>query len=238
MKPPTVAVIRTRIRVHSTDVGAKAAARFHKTGPGQYADGQVFLGLDAPTLRSLAREFRDLPLDTVAKLLQSQSHDERTVALMVMVEQMKRGDSVKRKQVIEVYRSNMRFVNSWALVDCSAPGIVGCYLQDRNRTWLDKLARSKSLWERRIAIVATQWFIRLDQFDDTLRIAENLLDDEHDLIHKATGWMLREVGKRDQSRLEQFLTQHYSSIPRTTLRYAIERFPEAKRQKFMRGSLS
>lgn len=231
---PTLKVVRSRIQSFASPEGAKAAARFHKTGPGEYAEGQIFLGLDAPTLRSLAKEHRDLPISTVAGLLRSRTHDERTVAALIMVLQMAKGDAAARQAVYDLYLSHTRFIDSWSLVDCSAPGVVGEYLRDRSRSALDRLAKSKSLWERRIAIVATQTLIRCGEFEDTFRIAERLLDDREDLIHKATGWMLREVGQRDQPALERFLRRHYDRIPRTTLRYAIERFPEPLRQSFLR----
>lgn len=235
--PLTLKAIQARIRSFASPAGAKAAARFHKTGPGEYADGQIFLGLDAAALKSLAREYRELPIGVIGQLLRSPTHDERGVALLVMVLQMAKGDGDARRAIYDLYLANTRFINSWSLVDCSAPGVVGAYLLDRRRTVLDKLAKSKSLWERRISIVATQTLIRRGEFDDTFRISEKLLDDREDLIHKATGWMLREVGKRDQPALERFLRRHYDRLPRTTLRYAIERFSEPLRQSFLRGNL-
>jgi 3-methyladenine DNA glycosylase AlkD len=235
---PSLRTIQARIRSFGKQTAAKSAAAFHKTRPGEYAEGLVFLGLNAATMRALAHEFRELPLDIVERLLRSPSFDERAVALLVMVHQMDDTDIAKRKRVFDLYLSKTRYVNSWGLVDCSAPGIVGRYLENRNRAVLDRLAKSKSLWERRIAIVATQWLIRRGQLDDPLRIAELLLGDREDLIHKAAGWMLREVGKRDQPRLERFLRKHLSELPRTTLRYAIERFPEPLRRAYLTGKLA
>jgi 3-methyladenine DNA glycosylase AlkD len=229
--------IQSGIRAHGKHKPGKSASSFHKTGPGEYGEGLIFIGLNAATMHALARELRDLPLDTVEELLRSPIHDERTVAALILVHQMKRGNKTKRKQVFDLYLANTRHVNSWGLVDCSAPGVVGVYLEDRSPAILDKLAKSKSLWERRIAIVATQWLIRRGEFDDTLRIVERLLNDPEDLIHKACGWMLREVGKRDQPRLEAFLRKHLAKLSRTTLRYAIERFPEALRKAYLRGEL-
>jgi len=229
--------IQMRIRAHGKHRPAKSASAYHKVGPGQYGEGLIFIGLNAATMHALAGEFRDLPLATVEGLLHSPIHDERTIAALVLVRQMKRGDPARRKQVYELYLANTKHVNSWGLVDCSAPGIVGVYLEERRRSILDKLATSKSLWERRIAIVATQWLIRRGEFDDTLRIVKRLLDDREDLIHKACGWMLREVGKRDQPRLEGFLRQHLTQLPRTTLRYAIERFPAPLRKAYLLGEL-
>lgn len=234
---PTFKAVQARIRSFASPARAQAAARFHKTGPGEYAEGQLFLGLDAATLRLLAREFRELPISVITNLLRSPTHDERTVALLVMVLRMTKGDAETRQAIYDLYLSSTKFIDSWALVDCSAPGVVGAFLLGRKRTALDKLAKSKSLWERRIAIVSTQTLIRNGEFDDTFRIAERLLDDREDLIHKATGWMLREAGKRDQTALERFLRQHYDRLPRTTLRYAIERFPETTRRAYLRGEL-
>jgi 3-methyladenine DNA glycosylase AlkD len=235
--PNSLRAIQTRIRSFGSAGAARTAAAFHKTGPGEYAEGQVFIGLNAATMRTLAREYRDIPVGTIERLLHSPIHDERAVALLVMVHQSMKGDSAKRKQVFDLYLENTQLVDSWGLVDCSAPGIIGPHLENPSRTILDKLAKSKNLWERRISIVATQWLIRRGQFDDTLRIAKRLLGDREDLIHKAMGWMLREVGKRDQPRLESFLRQHLAELPRTTLRYAIERFPESLRKAYLRGDL-
>jgi 3-methyladenine DNA glycosylase AlkD len=229
--------IQSRIRAHGKHQPAKSASAYHKTGPGESGEGLIFIGLNAATMHALAREFREVPLDTVKGLLRSPIHDERAIAALVLVHQMKRGDPAHRKQVFDLYLANTKHVNSWGLVDCSAPGVVGVYLENRSRAILDKLARSKSLWERRIAIVATQWLIRRGEFDDTLRIVEKLIGDGEDLIHKACGWMLREVGKRDRPRLEAFLRTHLTKLPRTTLRYAIERFPEPLRKAYLRGDL-
>jgi 3-methyladenine DNA glycosylase AlkD len=229
--------VQSRIRARGKHKPAKSDSRFHKTGPGEYAHGLIGIGLNAAAMHALAREFRDLPLLVVKGLLQSPIHDERIIAALILVQQMARGDAAKRKQVFELYLANLKHIDSWGLVDCSAPGVVGAYLEDRSRLILAKLAKSKSLWERRIAIVATQWLIRRAEFGDTLRIAERLLGDREDLIHKACGWMLREVGKRDQPRLEAFLRKHLDQLPRTTLRYAIERFPEPLRKAYLRGEL-
>jgi 3-methyladenine DNA glycosylase AlkD len=229
--------IQTRIRAHGKHRPAKSASAYHKSGPGEYGEGLVFIGLNAEAMHALAREFRDLPLDIVERLLRSPIHDERTIAALILVRQMKGGDPAHRKQVYDLYLANTKHVNSWVLVDCSAPGVVGAYLEDRSRAILDKLASSKSLWERRIAIVSTQWLIRCGEFDDTLRIVKRLLNDREDLIHKACGWMLREVGKRDQQRLEGFLRQHLQILPRTTFRYAIERFPGPLRKAYLIGEL-
>jgi 3-methyladenine DNA glycosylase AlkD len=188
-------------------------------------------------MRSLAKEYKELPLEHLVVLLRSEVHEDRLLALLILVHRAQRGDDSERKQIYNLYLAHTRFVNNWDLVDASAPTIVGGYLLDRSRNPLDRLARSKSVWERRISIIATAWFIRLGQVEDTLRIAERLLGDKEDLIHKAAGWMLREVGKRDQVVLETFLKKHAQIMPRTMLRYAIERFPEPQRKAILRGEL-
>jgi 3-methyladenine DNA glycosylase AlkD len=212
---------------------AEGHLRFFKCGPGQYGEGDAFLGLNVPMLRTLSKEFTPASVDELIELLQSRWHEARLLALMILVRKYERGDEELRDEIYRRYLANTDRINNWDLVDASAPNIVGAHLLDRDRKPLYTLAKSDSLWKRRIAIVATQHLIRHDDFDDTLRIAELLLDDKHDLIHKASGWMLREVGKRDQAVLERFLRQHAPRMPRTMLGYAIERFPEEARRKYM-----
>ena len=205
--------------------------RFFRTGPGEYGEGDEFLGLKVPQIRKLAREFRALPLKEVEGLLKSKWHEARLLALVILVDQFERADERMRDAIFRLYLRSTKFINNWDLVDASAPHIVGAHIKDRSL--LTKLARSKSLWERRIAIVATQHFIRNHDLKDTFRLAKNLLDDKHDLIHKATGWMLREAGKRDRDALVAFLEEHATRMPRTMLRYAIEKFPPALRRRLM-----
>jgi 3-methyladenine DNA glycosylase AlkD len=224
-----------KLRSFADPALAASAARFFKTGPGQYGENDVFLGLRAATLRQLAKDHQGLPLKEIKTLLQSEIHEERALALLIMVRAVTKAPDSLRKQIYESYLANTRFVNNWDLVDLSAPTVVGGYLVDKSRKTLSTLARSQSLWERRIAIVATQHFIRLGDFPDTLKIAKILLNDNEDLIHKAVGWMLREVGKRDQATLENFLREHYPRMPRTMLRYAIERFAADRRQAYLKG---
>jgi 3-methyladenine DNA glycosylase AlkD len=211
---------------------AASSARFFKK---EHVDRDVFLGLRAATLRQLAREYRELPLAEIETLLHSEVHEERSLALLILTLVVRRASDQIRKQVYEFYLANTSHVNNWDLVDVSAPDLVGGYLVDRSRKPLYRLARSSILWERRIAIVATQHFIRLDDFADTLQIAGKLLQDQEDLIHKAAGWMLREVGKRDQPSLETFLKQHCRTMPRTMLRYAIERLSQEDRERYLKG---
>lgn len=212
------------------------AQRFFKTGPGEYGEGDVFLGIRVPAVRKLAREFRDVvSAEEILRLLKSKFHEARLLALLLLVEKFERGDEAAKRAVYVSYLSGVSGINNWDLVDVSAARIVGAWLHGRDRAPLYKLARSKNLWERRIAIIATLYFIRQDDFGDTLRLAEFFLRDGHDLMHKACGWMLREAGKRDVRTLEAFLERHAAEMPRTMLRYAIEKFPEARRRAYLRA---
>ncbi len=226
-------VVQEKLRTLGSPEAARLAARFFKTGPGDYGEGDVFLGIRVPVLRQLAREVRGLPMSELVLLLQSDVHEDRMLALLVLVLNVAKGDDDTRRQVYELYLAHTRHINNWDLVDASARSIVGGYLADKDRAPLHRLAASDVLWERRIAIVATHEFIVRHDFADTLAIAHKLLKDRHDLIHKAVGWMLREVGKRDQPVLETFLRQHGLAMPRTSLRYAIERFPEPLRREYL-----
>ena len=221
----------------SPDV-AKSSMRFFKVGQGQYGEGDIFIGIKVPTLRTVSREFRSLPLEEVRSLLNSPIHEERHLALMILVLQVAKCDDAYRRSAFDFYLENTKFINNWDLVDCSAPHIVGGYLLDKSRKPLFQLTKSKLLWERRIAIVSTQHFIRNNDFADTLTISEKLLNDEEDLIHKASGWMLREVGQKAQTVLEAFLDQHAAAMPRTMLRYAIEKFPPEQRRAYLQKKQS
>lgn len=225
---------KTHLKALASPDVAKSSARFFKTGPGQYGEGDRFVGINVPVLRKAAREFRSLPLEEVVTLLSSPIHEERQLALLILVLQVANCGDARREATFDFYMRHRRFVNNWDLVDCSAPQVVGGYLLDKSRKPLFDLTGSKSRWERRIAIVSTQHFIRHDDFADTLAISQRLLRDGDDLIHKAAGWMLREVGKRDQAVLEAFLDQHATVMPRTMLRYAIERFPPEQRRAYLR----
>jgi 3-methyladenine DNA glycosylase AlkD len=209
--------------------------KFFKTGPGEYGEGDVFLGIKVPVIREFAKSHEDLSLRETVNLLKSSVHEERLLALLLLVARFRKGGDGERKRVYEIYLKNTKFISNWDLVDLTAPHIVGGFLESRSRRPLQGLARSDSLWERRIAVVATALFIRNGDFGDTLRIARVLLSDEEDLIHKAVGWMLREVGKKDMSVEKAFLKTCYKRMPRTMLRYAIERFPEPLRQKYLKG---
>lgn len=216
---------------------AKKAAvlqRFFKTGPGEYGEGDVFLGITVPKTRAIAKKHRDLGLHDIKKLLNSEIHEERLAALLILIEKYKEGDEKNKKIIYDFYVSMTHRINNWDLVDLSAHHIVGEYLRNRDKALLDRFATSRNVWERRIAMVATYAYIRENEFDAALRVAERLLRDEHDLIHKAVGWMLREIGKRDVSAEEAFLKKHYRNMKRTALRYAIERFSEKKKKFYMR----
>jgi len=213
---------------------AKLLSRFFKTGKGQYAEGDVFLGIMVPEQRKVAKRYSDFPLKELRRLLSSRIHEHRLVSLLILVGKYKRADRKGRKKIADVYLANTRHINNWDLVDLSAPHILGNYLLDNDRSVLFRLAKSGKIWERRIAVMATFAFIRNGSFEDTLRIAEMLLTDDHDLIHKAVGWMLREIGKKDRKTEEEFLKKHYRGMPRIMLRYAIEKFGEEKRASYLR----
>lgn len=215
---------------------AKLSQRFFKTGKGEYGEGTKFIGVDTGLKRKLAREYVSLPLLDVEKLLQDKIHDYRFTALVILDNKYKKCKRPSRlqKEIFELYIRNTKYINNWDLVDISAPNIVGKYLVDKNRKILYKFAKLKNLWEKRISIISTYAFIRENQFEDTLKIAEILLNDEHDLIHKAVGWMLREVGNRDRNIEEKFLKKYYKKMPRTMLRYAIEKFPEDLRILYLK----
>jgi len=235
---PTAAAIRARLRPLADPRIAETSRRFFKTGPGEYGHGDRFLGIRVPTLRKIAREFRAAPVSVAFALLRSPLHEERLLALLILVSRYQRGTAAEQQVIYERYLRQVRkYVNNWDLVDSSAPYIVGAHLVDRDRRILLKLARSPDLWERRVAIVATLWLIRRGSFDDTLAVAAILLDDGEDLIHKATGWMLREVCNRDAAAAERFLRRHCRAMPRTMLRYAIEKLPPRTRRAYLAGSL-
>ena len=229
----TAAAIHRRMQALGRLSDAAVLQRFFKTGAGQYGAGDRFLGIRVPILRKLAREYQPVSLRNVAALLKSRWHEERLLALFILVRQYARGDAARRDAIYRLYMSSTFRINNWDLVDCSAEHIVGAHLHDGDRSGLRRMAKSSLLWERRIAIMATFQYIKRRQFDTTLSVARLLLDDPHDLIHKAVGWMLREVGKRDRAVEEEFLRRYAQCMPRTMLRYAIERFPQALRQCYL-----
>lgn len=233
----SVAAIKQALRQHVNPERAVVAPRFFKAGPGEYAEGDKFIGTTVPDTRKIAKQHKDLALLEVTQLLHSSWHEERLVALFILVDQFKRGDDKTRQKIYELYLANTQYVNNWDLVDSSASYIVGAYLAEKpdRLAVLERLARSKLLWERRIAMISTLYYIAtLGRADEALVVADILLHDEHNLIQKAVGWMLREVGKRvDHSLLAAYLEKHAATMPRTTLRYALEHFMEDRRQYYL-----
>jgi 3-methyladenine DNA glycosylase AlkD len=233
-----IANIKKDLRKLARRDKANTLQRFFKTGPGQYGEGDKFIGVMVPDIRKVSQKYKDLALKEVLELLHSQFHEERLCALFILVEQYKKGDSKKQKKFFDLYLKNYKYINNWDLIDLTAPRIVGTYLLDKPKAILYKLAKSKNLWQRRVAILATFQFIYAGQSQETIKISKILLHDEHDLIQKAVGWMLREVGKRcDEKILLNFLNQYYKVMPRTMLRYAIERLQEKKRLTYLKGTV-
>lgn len=229
----TIADLRRDFRRLASPARAESSTWFFKTARGQYGYGDKFLGLSVPQQRQLAKKYRTLPLTDVVLLLRSPYHEHRLTAVLMLGDQFRRGTALTKKKIVTAYLANRKFVNNWDIVDSSAPHILGAWLFDRPRTQLYLLAKSRSLWDRRIAILATQYFIRRNDFTDTLKLAKLLLSDPENLIHKAVGWMLREVGEHQPSLLITFLKKYETVMPRTMLRYAIERFPPAARRRYL-----
>ena len=235
MLAQTAQSLKKELRKYASTQRKEVSLRFFKTGKGQYGEGDQFIGVTVPDTRKLARLFKAMSFTELSKLVSSKIHEERLAALLILVDRYSKSDEDIQEKVFLFYLKHIRFVNNWDLVDLSAREIIGAHLLERDKKLLYKYAKSKDLWERRIAIVSSYAFIREKRFEDTLRISKMLLADKHDLIHKAVGWMLREVGKRDERTLEAFLKTHAQKMPRTALRYAIERFPEAKRLRYLRA---
>ena len=216
---------------------AEHSQRFFKTGKGEYGEGDRFLGIRVPVLRNVVKQHQAIELQDIQKLLRSDFHEERLCALLLLVQKFSKGSTKEKASIYKFYLKNTRYINNWDLVDSSAYQIVGVYLADKEHYILYDLAESNDLWQRRIAIMATFHFIRNNRFDTTLNLAKILLADQEDLIHKAVGWMLREIGKRDIGTAKAFLRTHYKRMPRTMLRYAIEKFPEEERKRYLAGTI-
>ncbi len=230
--------IRKELSSLANKKDAQILQHFFKTGKGEYAEGDIFLGIRVPVQRRVLKKYLNINLKELEFLLRTKIHEYRLIALLILVKKFEEGDKQIKKKIFNLYLKNTKYINNWDLVDLSAPHIVGAYLLDKPRDILYKLVKSQSLWERRIAILATFAFIKNNETKDTLKIAQILLEDEHDLIHKAVGWMLRELGKRiSQDIEEKFLKRYYRVMPRTMLRYAIERFEESKRKKYLLGKI-
>jgi 3-methyladenine DNA glycosylase AlkD len=213
---------------------AENLQRFFKTGPGEYGEGDIFLGLKVPVQRAVAKKHKDLSLSDIKQLLNSKIHEHRLIALLILMQKFDNAEENAKKEIFELYLKNTNNINNWDLIDLSSPNIVGNYLLDKPRAILYRLAKSNSIWKKRIAMLATFEFIGHNEAKDALAIAEILVNDKHDLIQKAVGWMLREVGKRvSQEEEEKFLKKHYKTMPRTMLRYAIERFDKRKKEFYM-----
>ena len=231
----TLGDLRRDLRAEADAEDAVNLQRFFKTGPGQYAEGDRFLGLRVPALRRLARIYKTLPAADALTLLESEWHEERLLGLLMLVALYKRGQPPDKQAIYDAYLAHTRHINNWDLVDSSAEHIVGPHVSVNDLTVLDRLAQSPDLWERRIAMLATFHWIKRGEFAPAIRMATTLVNDRHDLIQKAVGWMLREIGKRDRTVLEGFLREHCRTMPRTALRYAIERFPEEDRKAYLAG---
>ena len=214
---------------------AAHSARFFKTEPGEYGEGDKFLGVRVPEIRAQIKKYEKVSLAEIQALLMSEFHEVRLFALLLLVRQFAKADDHVKALIFDFYLNNTHRINNWDLVDSSASQIVGNYLADKDKQVLYKLVRSINLWERRIAIIATFQFIRDNRFEDSLKLAQHLLKDKEDLIHKAVGWMLREIGKRDVDVEKNFLQHHYKNMPRIMLRYAIEKFPEQERKQYLSG---
>jgi 3-methyladenine DNA glycosylase AlkD len=233
----SVTRIRNELDRLSNKEIAEHSRRFFKTAEGQYGYGDIFLGIRVPILRKIAKKFSHISIDDALLLLESKYHEERLLALLLLVALFKKADNRDRRIIYTQYLNNTKFINNWDLVDCSAEHIVGVYLRHTGKKPIYKLAKSPILWERRISIMSTFHFIKHNEFTDTLNISQTLLNDKEDLIRKAVGWMLREIGNRSIQVEEKFLKKHYRQMPRTMLRYSIEKFPKHRRQQYLKGKI-
>ncbi|MFH1290342.1 MAG: DNA alkylation repair protein [Nanoarchaeota archaeon] len=231
---PKLSQLKADLHALASPEKARILQNFFKTGKGQYGEGDIFLGVKVPESRAVAKKYKDLSFEEIKQLLESKIHEERLTALLLLVYLYQKSPD---KRLVEFYLANTKHINNWDLVDLTADKILGHYLEDKSRDILYKLALSELLWERRISIISTFYFIRDNDFKDSLALAEILLHDKHDLMHKAVGWVLREIGKKDLNVLKDFLKKHYKTMPRTTLRYSIEKFPEDVRKKYLKGEV-
>jgi len=228
--------LKADLKKIATPKKAKASLWFFKTGKGEYGEGDKFIGVSVPEQRKIASKYKNLSLVDISQLLKSKIHEERSVALFILVKNFQTNES-NRSDIFAFYLKHRKFVNNWDLVDSSADKIVGAYLIEKDKFVLNKLAVSKNIWDRRIAIVSTFYFIKNNKFEETFRISKILINDHHDLIHKAVGWMLKEVGKRDEGKLENYLKVNYKLMPRAMLRFTIEKLSDSKRKKYLSGNI-
>jgi len=233
----TAQSVKKELQTYASKQRALILQKYFKTGEGEYAHGDVFLGLTVPQVRKVARKYKNLALTEIQRLVKSKFHEERLTSLLILVDQFKNANTKQKERIFNFYLHNTKHINNWDLVDLSAPRIIGEWLtfKDRGLNTLEFLAKSQNLWERRIAIISTLALIKNDKLDKSLKIAKMLIKDKQDLIHKAVGWALRDVGKKDRNLLEKFLQANYSKLPRTSLRYAIEKFPEQLRLQYLSG---
>jgi 3-methyladenine DNA glycosylase AlkD len=229
--------LKNKLAANRNTAQAEILQRFFKTGKGEYAEGDIFLGIKVPVTRNISAKYTDLVFAEIKKLLHSKIHEERLAALLILVAKTKKSGNESLKEIYDFYLQNIKWINNWDLVDLSAEHIIGKYLWFNKSSVLYQLAKSENLWERRISIISTFYFIKHGNFQPTTEIAKILIKDEHDLIHKAVGWMLREIGKRDFDYENEFLKLNYKKMPRTMLRYAIEKFPENLRQDYLKNKI-
>ena len=230
----SVIELKRTVSKHSNPEKGKFLQRFFKTAKGEYAEGDIFAGINVPNSRKISEQFKKMSLNDLSKIIKSKIHEERLIALFILVDKMKKGEEKEREKIYKFYLKNIRYVNNWDLVDLSADKIIGEYLFDKKRELLFKLVKG-NLWEKRIAVLSSFNFVKKNDYSTTLKICKLLLNDKEDLIHKATGWMLREIGKRDLKAEEDFLKLYYKRMPRTMLRYAVEKFPGRKRKSYLLG---
>ena len=229
--------IKKELQDHSDPIRAKLLQGFFKTGKGEYGYGDIFLGITVPEIRKLAKKNSDAGILIVEQLIKSKIHESRLLAILILVERYRRASDSEKRTIARFYLSHRQYINNWDLIDLSAHKIIGHYLLDKPKSILYKLVVSKNIWDRRIAVLSTFYFIKNNKFGDSLKMAKILLSDDHDLIQKATGWMLREIGKRSTKTEEEFLKKYYKIMPRTMLRYAIERFPEKRRLAYLNNAV-
>jgi len=230
----SITSLKQDLQALATEERAKASARYFKTGPGQYGEGDIFIGVTVPDTRKIAKKYKNINLEQIQELLKSKIHEHRLTALLILVEQFNNSNEKEKQEIYNFYLNHTKHINNWDLVDLSAHQIVGSHILNKEKSILEKLAKSQNLWEKRIAIISTFEFIRKKEFKESFKIANILMQDKHDLIHKAVGWMLREIGKKDQAQEKEFLNKHYKTMPRTMLRYAIKRFSKEDKMFYMK----